>query len=214
MPGADPAAALAVLGDGAAGALAAALLLLPGAASGMSAAGVPFEWGASAAGDIADALVADARAVSAAPRVSPGRFAAILPLPPRAEWMRRVEACLDHAASEADAGRMPDPLDALLVAPGVDLRPALGLADAAARMRFAAWASPFRPASRRWSYLRRSAAEGMMAGIARALLPPPGAARGSDETGWTVWWEVSGADADAAMAAVPAWIAGAAAAPG
>ena len=192
------------MGDGAGPALAAAVAAMPGLGAALAGAGLPFVWEEPDPSAVSRALLADGRALASLPAAAPGPETVELVLPPRGEWEVRVLACLDHAAARAAAGLAPDPLDALLVAPGIDLRAAAGMADTDARLRFAAGMAGCGMDPERFgrSYWRRSAAAGILAAIAEALSAPPGEV-GTDETGWPVWWQGTGAGRAAALASAP-----------
>lgn len=205
LPGASPGAALAALGEDGAATLSASLSALPDLDAHVAATGFPFAWDGTPA-ELAHALLHDAlRTTSRPSRAATGTARIEVRHAPRADWEAAVLACLDHAAREAVDGRLPDPLDALLVAPGVDLRAVAGIADADARIRFAAGMAGMSADSQCFglSYFRRSVAAGILGVIAAELEGFPAVARGRTACGWPAWCEVCGIDDAAALAAVP-----------
>lgn len=120
-------------------------------------------------------------------------------LPTRKAWEGDALACLDAAAALCLDGEPPDAVGALLVAPGINLRPLAGLAGGDARARFveavidaAAGPGDFLGRFRR-SHFRRGAAADICAAVAAGLSSAAGGGFGRDG-GWPVSWRACGHD--------------------
>ena len=189
LPGADPAAAIGLLGEAAVPTLAAALRCSPDPGAVLRGLGYPFE--APDAEALAGAVLEDGRRRRPAPVPPPAGNRT--DLGPRSRWEALVSACVDHAAGLVRAGEPLDPLDALLECPSGDLRALVPLADADARDRFAAGLREAAgdPGAFARGYFRASAAAGLMQAVRAALEAVPGGTLGRDEEGWPVWWEPS-----------------------
>lgn len=194
LPGADASSALVLLGSSAADTLALALSAVADVETSLAHAGFPFSWDGSTT-DLANALLLDGRREALRP-IARGGCKIEFRHAGRSAWEEAVNACLDHAAQEFRNGRVPDVLDVLLTAPNVDLRAIAGIADANARLRFAAGLSLADGNPQRFagSYFRRSAAEGILQTVASALEGFPTLSRGRTDCGWPAWCEVAGND--------------------
>jgi hypothetical protein len=237
LPGASPSMVLKSMGEAAPMLLRASLQALGDVDPALASAGLPFPWNgtpdALAAALIAQAAVPSVRdaislsvpglaEVSMAEDLSVAGCVVELRHAPRSVWQARVFSCLDHAASCVVHGSLLDPLDALLLSPGIDLRPLLGIADTATRVRFCAairfcaqvpsgrhsdgylvpGADHTVLAAFRRGYFRRSAAAGLLGGIQEALAGLRGGLNGTDADGWPLWWEGRGPGHEAILAGI------------
>ncbi len=203
LPGATPAASLAILGDGALETLTLAVGRLPDIDETLASIGFPCRWSGSPDA-LAAAIITDCRRLMA-PSPGIGSHRILVRHPSRAVCLEMVGDCLDFAAREASDGRLADPLTFLYRSPRYDLRPMLGFADADTKLRFA---KGFVMASGdidlfRQGYFRRSAIAGMMLLASEALQIESWGHQGFDAEGWPAWWQCDGRSQDALLSCLP-----------